>query len=144
MKEFDGKLVRITDTEDVSYEGVCDYHGREYCQHEFGINKECLEISPMLFFEEDIAEIACIDCYSEPFGEIEEWILNVDGGDGILDVYESEEPERMTRLLDCLASHLEAEDCDIPEPELKHVLKTVAGSDDPAVRSRAEALLKSI
>ena len=65
LYRYDNKLVRITDPDGRVFRGVAESYSAEYCLHEYGREKECLQIYDYLFFEDDIEEIALLPTWEE-------------------------------------------------------------------------------
>lgn len=113
LKKYDGKCVSIEDSEGNVFEGICYYNGREYNDHEFGRDEECLQMVNFLFFKSDIRKIKSLENHRGPhgrfssaFGLIEE--MNVkDGINSIDEELYSEEDEHVIRMLACLEYYME-------------------------------------
>ncbi len=75
IREYDDKLVRLTDLNDDVWEGYVEYLSEEYCEHEYGKNEECLKMIHTLFFKRQIKNIEVIEEFSEPYGLLEESTL---------------------------------------------------------------------
>ena len=140
---YDGKRVRITDSEGEIFEGVAAYYNKDYCEHEYGRREPCLQIANFTFFRSDVKDIETIrGQYAAPFGRIEE--LNFqDGIDSIEDELFCEEDESVCRMLSCIEAHvvLHKEPC----PGLSELLKKLMETElTEKTRLKAENLLKSI
>ena len=113
LKKYDGKCVRLEDTEGNVFEGICCHNDHEYNDHEFGRDEECLQIVNFLFFKGDIKKIESLEHHRGPYGKfssafglIEE--MNVkDGIDSIEEELDSEDDEHVLRLLACLEYYME-------------------------------------
>ena len=131
LKKYDGKPVSITEAGGDIYEGICTYRDREYCEHEFGRSRECLEIINFLFFPEDIRRIEDLETrrtayghFSSPYGKLE--VMNVlDGVDGIIEQLYCEEEEHIWRLLLCLEDYPHTQQID----GLRDVLREAQNAD---------------
>ena len=51
LGEYDGQCVRVTDSFGYVFEGVCEFNGEEYSEHEYGRREEALQIEGFLFSE---------------------------------------------------------------------------------------------
>lgn len=65
LSNYDGKIVKLTLTDGLVYEGPCMYHSAEYCEVEYGRSEEVLQIDDWLFFKSQIAQVECIEEKSE-------------------------------------------------------------------------------
>ena len=65
LSNYDGKIVKLTLTDRLVYEGPCMYHSAEYCEAEYGRNEEALQIDDWLFFKSQIAQVEYIEEKSE-------------------------------------------------------------------------------
>lgn len=113
LQEYDGKCVRIVDSDGAVFEGICGYYNKAYNKHEYGRNEESLKIVNFQFYRKDIRDIESLEEHQGPFGRfssayglIEE--MNVrDGIDSIEEVLFSEEEEHIYRMLSCLEKYLD-------------------------------------
>ena len=55
--EYDGKMVRVTDTDGRMFTGVAEAHSSDYCMHEFGRDEAGLQIGEYLFFGDYTAKV---------------------------------------------------------------------------------------
>lgn len=94
--KYDNKLVRITDTNNDQYEGICSYNNEEFNECEYGTNEESLDIICIKFYKSDIKEVEIIDKFSKDYGKFEESIIE---SDLIDEVFVREEDEHIYRLL---------------------------------------------
>lgn len=54
---FDGKAIRLTDSEGLVFDGECQWHSAEYCQAELGPEEEALQIDDWVFYQKDIRSV---------------------------------------------------------------------------------------
>ncbi len=57
LSAFDGKTVRIDTLFGETFDGECEFHSADYCEHEFGKNLPALAIDNWLFFADQIAAV---------------------------------------------------------------------------------------
>ena len=114
LKSFDDKCVRILTASGEAYEGTASYCGREYVFHEYGGDQEALLLTPMLFYQDDIASITSLEevdgpfgHYSEKYGLLERKCLEW-GSDLIEEVLASEDDIQILRMLFCMKDHLQS------------------------------------
>ena len=112
LKNFDNKCVRILTSSGEVYEGTVSYCGREYVFHEYGCDQEALDLTPMLFYQDNIVSVTSLEDadgpfghYSEKYGLLEKKCLEW-GTDMIEEVLESEDDTRILRMLACMKDHL--------------------------------------
>ena len=112
LKSFDDKCVRILTASGEDYEGIVSYCGREYVFHEYGRDQEALHLTPMLFYQDDIASVTSLEevdgpfgHYSEKYGLLEKKCLEW-GSDLIEEVLASEDDTQILRMLACMKDHL--------------------------------------
>jgi len=114
LKEFDDKCVRLLTASGEVYEGIVSYCGREYVFHEYGCDQEALSLTPMLFYQDDIASVISLEevdgpfgHYSEKYGLLEKKCLEW-GTDMIEEVLESEDDTQILRMLACMKDHFQS------------------------------------
>ena len=100
LVKYDDKLVRITDTDNNQYEGICYYNNEEFNECEYGTNEESLDITCIKFYKSNIKKVEIIDKFSKDYDNLEELIVK--DYDLIDEVFESEEDEHIYRLLLCI------------------------------------------
>ena len=105
---YDGKLVRLTDTEGNGFEGIAQYCSPDYCMVEYGECEAALQIGTFLFYRGTIVNVELPDDFSAPFGTLEEMTFE-DGMDLVDEALEDEEDVHVIRMLRCLAHHLDPE-----------------------------------
>ena len=112
LKIFDDKCVKILTASGEDYEGIVSYCGREYVFHEYGRDQEALVLTPMLFYQDDIASVISLEevdgpfgHYSEKYGPLEKKCLEC-GSDLIEEVLASEDNTQILRMLACMKDHL--------------------------------------
>jgi len=54
---YDGKMVRITDSDGRQFTGVATMQSADYCLHEYGRDEEAVEVCSFLIYVSDIREI---------------------------------------------------------------------------------------
>lgn len=143
LVNYDGKRVRITDSQCETFEGIAEYYNKDYCEHEYGRREPCLQIANFTFFRSDVKVIETLrGQYAAPFGRIEE--LNFrDGIDSIEDELFCEEDESVYRMLCCIDAHVvsQKETC----PGLSELLKRLTETElTEKTRLKAEQLLNAI
>ena len=57
LNQYDGKIIRVTDTHGRIFTGTADWSSSEYGLHEFGREEESVLLNVYQIFESDIAEI---------------------------------------------------------------------------------------
>ena len=57
LKEYDGQMIRLTDTGGKSFTGTASFSSAEYCLHEYGRKEDGLEINGYLVYAGEIREI---------------------------------------------------------------------------------------
>ena len=115
LAKYDGKCVRVTDSQGNSFEAICEHLSRDYVEHEYGKNEDALELAHLFIVHSDIVNVEVLDDhegpwgrFSGPFGMLE--IITVE--DDIvmtlqmLEDYTDEEEEHVQRLLACLEYYL--------------------------------------
>ncbi len=112
LKRFDDKCVRILTASGESYEGIVSYCSREYVFHEYGVDQEAVNLTPMLVYQDDIVSIINLEDvdgpfghYSEKYGLLERKCLEW-GTDMIEEVLESEDDTQILRMLACMKDAL--------------------------------------
>ena len=112
LKRFDNKCVRILTASGEVYEGIVSYCGHEYVFHDYGCDQEALYLTPMLFYQDDIASVISLEevdgpfgHYSEKYGLLEKKCLEW-GSDLIEEVLESEDDTQILRMLACMKDAL--------------------------------------
>ena len=112
LKRFDNKCVRILTASGEVYEGIVSYCGHEYVFHDYGCDQEALYLTPMLFYQDDIASVISLEevdgpfgHYSEKYGLLEKKCLEW-GSDLIEEVLASEDDTQILRMLACMKDHL--------------------------------------
>lgn len=156
LRDYDEKCVRITDALGDVYEGRATYYNRDYVFHEYGCDQEALCLTPVMFYQDDIASIVSLEDingpfghYSERYGLLERTCLK-EGTDLIGEVFDSEDNERILRMLYCLHDSFEPlADETVPGMapwmELKNMLDTlVKNNQDDRVVNEAKKLLERI
>lgn len=151
LSDFDGKCVRIVDNHGDVFEGICIYNCAEYNELELGHFEEGLQLSCLSLYKSEIREITSLEDrqgpygkFSAPYGKLEE-ITVEDGIDLIDEVFLSEEPEHIYRLLLCLKSHIEAGLHFEQTEELIHLLKDLLQTDlDERTKKEAEKLIEML
>ena len=100
LNKYDNKLVKIVTIDDEIFEGVADYNSKDYCYHEFGRDKECLQIVNVLFFDDYIKEIKIIDNFTTKYSKLEEFIVE-DGIPAIIEAIEEDDiyKERIIKFI---------------------------------------------
>ena len=106
LSKYNDKRVRIIDIKDDIYEGIVFHNSLEYNQHEFGFDKESLQMGCLIFFKDDIKKINTIDKYSNKYSKLEEDVFN-DGMDLIDEILYGEEEEHVYRLLTYIKDHID-------------------------------------
>ena len=127
LGNFDGKRVLLITTDNVEFEGIGEYHNKDYCEHVFNRREPGLEIANFNFFRSEVRYIENLKNrpYSAPFGKIEE--LNYeDGADSIEEELFCEEDDHVYRMLMCIEDHAVNKNEDCPElaPLLQNLLQT--------------------
>lgn len=101
LKDYENKLVRLTDSHNNIFEGIAVYNSAEYNEKEYGKKEESIQILYYNFYKKHIYHIEEIEEYSAPYGFLEEMILQ-DGISFIEDLFEGEKKEVLLRLLKCI------------------------------------------
>lgn len=112
LKRFDDKCVRLTTTSGEVYEGVVSYCSEEFAAHEYGRSQEALLLTPILFYQDEIASIVSLEHvngpyghFSQPYGLLERQCLAW-GTDLMEEVFESDDETQILRLLKCMEEHV--------------------------------------
>ena len=114
IRDFDNKCVRITDVSGDVYEGIASYFNRDYVFHEYGCDQEALCLTPVMFYQDDIASIVSLEDINGPFGHYSEkyGLLErtcLDGGTDLIgEVFDSDEDDRILRLLYCMSDSFQS------------------------------------
>lgn len=103
--KYDNKLVRIQDILGDTYEGICEFFGSEFNEHEYGRNEECLKITYVLFFSSDIKKIEIIKDFSSKYGKLEEVVVDQEL-DLVEEVFEDGEDIHIIRLINYMEDNL--------------------------------------
>ena len=140
LKKYDGKRIRLKDTEGEVYEGVCEYLSPSYCMHEFGREEECLEAGCCLFFRNQIKKIEIIDLYSAPYGKLEEMNFG-DGAVMIEEVLYSEEDESILRMLCLIDERLTKDNPDYDEI-MRLIKDLLTMSENEEIKNYAARLIE--
>ncbi len=114
IRDFDNKCIRITDVSGDVYEGIASYFNSEYVFHEYGCDQEALCLTPVLFYKDDISSVVSLEGtngpfghYSEKYGLLERTCL--DGGTDLIgEVFDSDEDDRILRLLYCMSDSFQS------------------------------------
>lgn len=123
LKEYDGKLVRLTDLNNEVWEGYVTYCDKDYSEHEYGKNEECLKMINILFFKNHINSIEEIDNFSDKYGLFEESVI-LEGIEMIKEVFDSGNDLHIIRLLMCLQQHLKNNDLENKD-ELEKIVESL-------------------
>ncbi len=57
LREYDGRMVRLTDDRGKTFTGTAEYLSAGYCLHEYGLEEDGIRINGFLICESGIAEI---------------------------------------------------------------------------------------
>jgi len=102
LKKYDNKYIRIIDTDDTEFEGLCSYNNKEFNDVEYGRNEDSLQILNIMFYKSFIKTIELIDNFSnKEYGNLEKLIIE-SGIDFIEDALESEDQIHVDRLILCI------------------------------------------
>ena len=146
IRDFDNKCVRITDVSGDVYEGIASYFNSEYVFHEYGCDQEALYLTPVLFYKDDISSVVSLEGtngpfghYSEKYGLLERTCL--DGGTDLIgEVFDSDEDDRILRLLYCMSDSFQS-----LTDGVVHMLETlVKYNKDDRVGNEAKSLLERL
>ena len=109
LKNYDGKYVRIIDSNGDAFDGIACYNCDEYNEHEYGRCEESLQIANFQFYRSYINSVQSLEEHTGPYGhfpgpysKIEELTVE-DGIESIKDMLDSGDDEQVIRLLRCLA-----------------------------------------
>ena len=107
LKKYDNKCIRIIDTDNNIFEGICVFNDKEYNEHEYGRNEESLQILNILFYESYIKDIEVLkELKNNEYGMLEELIVNSDI-DFIEDALEMCDEIEKDRLMLCIKENKE-------------------------------------
>ncbi len=113
LDEFDGKCVRIITTSGEVFEGVASYESEEYAFHEYGRDQEALNLTPIVFFKNDILRVISLEDvngpfghYSEKYGLLEKYCLEW-GTDLIEEILDLEDSSQIRRMLACMKDNFQ-------------------------------------
>ena len=102
LKKYDNKCVRIIDTDDNVFEGICSFNEKEYNDHKYGRNEESLQILNIIFYKSYIKNIEILKkLKSNEYSMLEELIVSSDK-DFIGDALEMCDEVEKDRILLCL------------------------------------------
>ena len=102
LKKYDNKYIRIIDTDDTEFEGLCSYNNKEFNDVEYGRNEDSLQILNIMFYKSFIKTIEVIDNFSnKEYGNLEKLVIE-SGIDFIEDALESEDQIHVDRLILCI------------------------------------------
>ncbi len=111
LEKYEEKCVRLTTIWGEVFEGTAEYFSEEYVIHEYGYDQEALQIVPILFRRDDIADIVSLEDVDGPFGHfsgryglLEEKCLEW-GTDMMEEVFDSEDDIQTLRMLTCMEDH---------------------------------------
>ena len=106
LKKYDNKYVRITDIEDICYEGLCYYNDKEYNECEYGRNDDSLDILNIKFYNSCIKKVKILDNLSNnEYGNLEKLIID-DDIDFIEDALDTEDKIHIDRLILCIKDNI--------------------------------------
>ena len=150
LSKFNEQCVQIEDCFGDVFEGICTYNSAEYNEHEYGCNEEALQMPNMLFYKSDIRKVTSLEDhqgpygkFTAPYGKLEEMAVE-DGMVMIEEMFLSEEPEHIYRLLLCIEDHIKSQDDSLLEDretlidQLKHLIELTT---DAKIKEKAQALL---
>ncbi|MBO4326084.1 MAG: hypothetical protein J5950_02290 [Clostridia bacterium] len=155
LRKYDGQCVRITDIDGNVFEGICAHNSADYDEHEFGNYEESLQILSFIFYKSGIEKIESLEkvdgpygCFSEPFGKLEEMIVE-DGADSIDDAVIDGEEEHVIRILRCIEKYIDdAEDDKLKDRAgIAEVMRKLAADteyEDEEIRQKAAKLAELI
>ena len=148
---YDGKCIRIIDSNGDAFDGYAGYNCAEYNEHEYGRCEDSLQIENFQFYRSYITSIQSLEDHTGPYGHfpgpysrLEELTVE-DGIDSIKEMLFSEDDEQVLRLLRCLSDYIDNDRaCGLPGHDeivdvLKEFLKT---NPERIVREEAEKLLR--
>lgn len=106
LKKYDNKIVRIIDTENNCFEGICYYNSKEYTKHEYGIDEESLQILNIIFYKSSINKIEIIENFkSNEYSDLEKLIIDSDI-DFIEDALDIDDKIHRDRLILCIKDNI--------------------------------------
>ncbi len=113
LDKFDGKCVRVITASGEVFEGIASYESEEYAFHEYGRDQEALNLTPILFFKNDILSVTSLEDvngpfghYSEKYGLLEKMCLEW-GTDMIEEVLDTEDSSQVLRMLACMKDNFQ-------------------------------------
>ena len=106
LKKYDGKCVRIFDSEDNYFDGFCTFNSYEFNECEYGREEDSLDILNIKFYKSNIKKINTLNNLSDnQYSNLEELII--DGGiDFIEDALDYENKIHINRLLLCIKDNI--------------------------------------
>ena len=107
LSKYDNKLVRITDIDNIIFEGYCCHNCIEFNEIECGINEESLNILNIMFNKSCIKKVELIDDFSSKYGNLEELIISDEDYDFIEDALEREDDIHNKRLILCIKDNID-------------------------------------
>ena len=144
LKDYDGKLIRITDPDGAVFEGICEYNSAEYNEVMYGEEEESLMLACYNFYAGTIEDVQVIEAFSGPYGHLEEDAIETDAM-LVDEFFECENDEYYSyRMMAALEHYLTTEDkARIPDLNaLADVLKEViALTEYDDLRARAQKLI---
>ena len=79
LKKYDNKLIQIIDTQNNTFEGLCQYNGKEYNEHGYGKKEDSIQILNIIFYKSTIKQIKEISTFTNPnYDKLEELIVDSD------------------------------------------------------------------
>jgi hypothetical protein len=150
LKDYDGQIVILTDIDGNVFEGEAVYNSEEFCEVEFGIPEEGLEIANFMFSRSNIRSVRTADesgpwaPFRGPYGTLEEMNAEEDI-DTIEEMLFEQEDIHVLRMVRCLGDHLNpASEKPLSEPEavITALRKLGARTENPEIRSAVEEALR--
>lgn len=105
LEKFDNKMIRLETIYGDTFEGIGSYYGKEYNEHEYGVDEDSIVMSHIMTYESQIKSIEEIESFSSNYGKLEEIVIE-DGIDIIDEVIESDDDISIYRLLLCIEDNI--------------------------------------
>ena len=144
LKQFDNKLVRITDIDDEVFEGICRYDNVSFNECEYGQAKQSLQILCYKIYEDSIKSVEFIEDDGLPYGKTEERLIH-DDFDLIEEELMSDNDYHILRLLNCMSDHINNKTFIDNKDKLLELLNDlIKYKDDENIREKAVLLYEKL
>ena len=122
LDKFDNKIIRLETIYGDTFEGIGYFYGKEYNEHEYGVDEDSIVMSHIMTYESQIKSIEEIKEFSSNYGKLEEIVIE-DGVDIIDEVFETDDDISIYRLLLCIEDNINNFNKDELIKELDYLIK---------------------